>query len=59
MKETPKGNRLLVNDGTKLDCLLEDSTPPFCNVLVDRKSSTILHMWINLRRPDSPSCYTS
>jgi hypothetical protein len=52
MKETPKGNRLLVYDSAKLDCPLEDSTRPFCNVLVDRESATIAHMWISLRRPD-------
>jgi hypothetical protein len=52
MKETPKGNRLLVIDSAKLDCLLEDSTRPFCNVLVDHERRTILHMWISLARPD-------
>ena len=51
MKETPKGNRF-VYDSARLDCLLEDSTRPFCNVLVDNDDSTIAHMWISLRRPD-------
>lgn len=52
MKDTPKGNRLLVYDSAKLDHPLKNSPRFFCNVLVARESGIIAHTWITLRRPD-------
>jgi hypothetical protein len=58
MKETRKGargggNRSFVFDSAKLDCLLEDSTRHYLNILIDVHDRTIAHSWLSLRRPDA------
>ena len=47
------GNRRLIHDRARLDCLLENSTRAFLNLLFDVDDRTIAHSWVTLRRPDA------
>jgi hypothetical protein len=46
------GNRLLIHDSARLDCLLEDSMRVLLNLLIAADDCTIVHSWLTLRRPD-------
>jgi hypothetical protein len=53
------GNRLLVYHSARLDCLLDDSTRVFLNVLIDTDERTIAQSWLSFRRPDAHSTAVS